>query len=102
MCCRCPLTDWMYRKQLEVIEPLLKSLVYVLSDKEITIKLEQTTNYVKLEQTTNYVHSRQYSTYVEFQGAHNAVPAERDGSVCVLGVGRVCVCSHALQRRRRG
>ena len=60
MCCY-PLTDWMYRKQLEVIEALLKSLVYVRSDKDIATKLEQ---------TTNFVNGKHWSTYIEFQGAY--------------------------------
>ena len=60
MCCY-PLTDWMYRKQLEVIEALLKSLVYVRSDKDIATKLEQ---------TTNFVNGKHWSKYIEFQGAY--------------------------------
>ena len=58
LCC-CRLTDLIYRKILEVIEPLLKSLVYVWSDQEITSKLEQ---------TTNFVNTKQWNKYVEFQG----------------------------------
>ena len=50
-----------YRKLLEVIKPLLKSLVYVRSDQEITSKLKK---------TTNSISTKRWNKQVKFQGGY--------------------------------
>ena len=51
----------MCRKQLEILEPLLKHLVYVRSDSQSKLSLEQ---------TMSYINSKNFAQYCEYQQEH--------------------------------